>query len=147
MHIFKLLAPAALALSMLCVPAFAASDPAHFLITPAFMKKMEAAKADMKGVQKNIRDDDDDDDDSEQTIESAIAKIEKDPQARAMLAKHGLTSREVALASFAMLHAGMYVAMEKSMDKAKAAQAYAGYTKEQKANIELMRTYAAQARK
>jgi hypothetical protein len=152
MNFLKLAAPLALSLSLLAAtpaPAFAADDASRFLITPAFIKKMEAVQADSEGHKRITEDEDDSDDgdNSKQTIDSAIKKIEKDPRARAMLAKHGITAREMVLASYAMLHAGMYVAMENSMDKVKGAQLYATYTKEQKANIALMRTYAAKGKK
>lgn len=151
MNLFKLAAPLALSLSLLATaPALAApaDEVANFVITPAFMKKLENAKKDPVSQKLEQRNEEDDDSDGkEQTIEGAIKKLDRDPQARALLAKHGISSREMVLASFAIMHAGFYVAMEKSMDKQKAAQTYNGYTKAQKANIALMRTYAAQEKK
>lgn len=150
MNLFKLAAPVALSLSMLLsAPAQAApvDEVANFVVTPALLKKLENAEKESKLLKRDDDDEDDDSDSGEQTVEGAIKRLERDPRARALLAKHGIGSREMVLASFAMLHAGFYVMMEKSMDKQKAAQAYKGYTKAQKANIALMRTYAAKDKK
>ena len=150
MNLFQLAAAVALSLSMLLsAPALAApaDEVANFVVTPALLKKLENAERESKLLKRDNDDEDDDSDSGEQTVESAIKKLERDPRARALLAKHGISSREMVLASFAMLHAGFYVMMEKSMDKQKAAQAYNGYTKAQKANIVLMRTYAAKDKK
>jgi hypothetical protein len=71
-----------------------------------------------------------------------IRKLEATPGAKAALAKHGFTIPEFALAMAASLHAGMYVMFESAMDKKKAGELFNTYTKEQKANIVLMRTVA-----
>lgn len=73
--------------------------------------------------------------------------MEKDPKARAVLAKHGISRRELVLATFAMMHAGMYVSMVSMLDPKARSKALAGYTKKQKTNIALMRTFAAQKKK
>ncbi len=65
--------------------------------------------------------------------------IDKKPRARAVLAKHGLSSREFALTTLAMMHGGMFVALEPSMNKKQAAEMLASFTKEQRANIALLR--------
>ena len=86
---------------------------------------------------------DDDDTPEPQTVTELARALEKDKFAKAAMAKHGVSSREMASATFAMLHAAMYVMFEQSMDKKKAAQLLAGYTKEQQANVALVRsTYA-----
>lgn len=121
----------------LTAPAFAAKDAAHFLLTPALMHKLKAAEPDLKKLEQM---DDKDDDGSGESPEAFIKAIDKHPGAKATLAKHGLSSRDYAYAAHAMLHAGMYVATEKLMDKKKGDALFASYTKEQKANIAFMRT-------
>lgn len=145
----QLFAVLAISLSLLTAPAVAKVDKdaeaaSHFQLTPAFLQKMKNAEKDMKSVGKD-EDRDDDDGDNDSSIDGIIRKIEKNPKARAMLAKHNIAPREMALATYAMLHAGMWVATESVMDKKKAATSYAALTKEQKANIELMRTFAKSA--
>lgn len=139
MKIHHMLAAATLALAI-SAPSFAISDKEAdtFLLTPALLQKMQKAEPDLKAL--NIRDDSETDE--ENTVDDIIKTIDKHPRAKAVLAKHGLSSKEIALASVAMIHAGMYVALESSMDKKGAAQLMASYTPQQKANIALMRTMA-----
>ena len=157
MTFIKIAAPVVLALSLclslslsLCLslslsllfaaPARAAEDASRFLLTPALMQQLKAAESDMKAAQKaQTEDAPETAEAAEPTIESTIARLEKDPSTRAILAKHGLTTRELVLASFAMLHAGMYISIEKTVDQAKGAELYTRYTTEQKANIALIR--------
>lgn len=138
MHLRHLVLPAALSMA-LSSPVFAAEDASRFLLTPALMQKLKAAEPDLKKL-KAV--DEQDDDDGAESIEEYMKAIDRHPGAKAVLARHGLTSRDVAYAAHAMLHAGMYVAMEKLMDKKKGDALFASYTKEQKANIALMRTMA-----
>jgi hypothetical protein len=138
MHLRHLILPAALSMA-LSVPALAAEDASHFLLTPALMQKMKAAEPDLKKLKGS---EDRDDEQSAESIEDFMKAIDRHPGARAVLARHGLSSRELAFATHAMLHAGMYVAMEKLMDKKKGDALFASYTKEQKANIAFMRSMA-----
>ncbi|MFD2368002.1 hypothetical protein [Pseudoduganella sp. GCM10020061] len=139
MKLTHFLAAATLALAV-SAPALAVSDKDAdtFLLTPALFEKMKKAEPELKAL--NIKDDSESDEES--TVDDIIKSIERHPKAKAVLAKHGLTSKEVALASVAMIHAGMYVALESQMDKKGAADLMAGYTREQRANIALMRTMA-----
>lgn len=141
MKLTTFLAAAALALAV-SSPALAVSDKdaETFLLTPALLAKIKKAEPELKAL--NIDDDTEDEEDSESTVNDIIQTIDKHPRAKAVLAKHGLSSKEMALASVAMLHAGMYVMLEGQMDKKGAAQLMASYTRQQKANIALMRTMA-----
>lgn len=65
--------------------------------------------------------------------------IDAHPKAKAVLAKHGMTSMEYSLAVHALFAAGFYLGFESGMDKKKAASLYASYPKERQANIELLR--------
>ena len=139
MTCIKIAAPIALSLSLLfAAPVFGAEDASRFLLTPALMQKLKAAETDLKAAQKP--DAADAPGEAEPTIEGTIAKLEQDPSTRAILDQHALTTRELVLASFAMLHAGLYISIEKTVDQAKNAELYKRYTTEQKANIALIRS-------
>ena len=142
MTFLKLLFSATL---LLAAPVYAAEDASRFLLTADLMQKLKSAETDMKALHKP--DQPVEAAAPEPTIESAIAKLENDPETRTILAKHGLSTRDLVLASFAMLHAGMYVSMEQSIDKKKSTNLLKGYTKEQKANIALVRAMVTQTKK
>lgn len=135
-HIFAALL---LSFTMAAGTAHAADDASSFLLTPALMNKMKAIEADVK-KQKGGKEDDDEDAANPETVADLARTLDKDKVVKAVLAKHGVSSREMASATFAMMHAGMYVMFEQSMDKKKAAQLLAGYTKAQQANVALVRS-------
>ncbi|MGB9992216.1 hypothetical protein [Pseudoduganella rhizocola] len=135
-HLFSALL---LAACVAATPAHAADDASNFLLTPALMNKMKAIDAEVK-KQKGGKEDDDEDAVNPETVADLAREFEKDKVAKAVLAKHGVSSREMASATFALMHAGMYVMFEQSMDKKKAAQLLAGYTKAQQANVALVRS-------
>lgn len=138
MNLSPLLAAAGLALCMTCSgAALAAADPSRFLLTPALMTKMKTLEAETAKTAEH--EDDGDDAAGVRTVEDLQRKIDGTPALRQLLARHGLTSREYAMAMFAALHAGMHVGFENAMGKKGAADAMAGYTKEQRANVDLIR--------
>ncbi len=134
----SLLAPAALACALLLSsPARGADDAAHFQLNAAMMAKLKAAEADLRLLPKagatapEV--------DPGQSIEAAIAKLEQDKPTIAVLAKHGLSGRELVLSAHALLHAGTFVSQEGSMDAKQGNTLYLSYTREQRANIDLVR--------
>ena len=125
-------------------PAVAAEDPSHYLLSPALIDKLKAAEADMKAQHLPEQAEAESAPDAGgNRIDAAIGGIDRDPKMLAVLAKHGLTSRDLVLSAHALLHAGMYVASEKTRNKKKTADPYSGYTTEQKANIAVVRAFAA----
>lgn len=134
------LKPLLLALSLLCAPAVAAEDASRFQLSPAIMQKLMSAEADMKMLR---RPDDEKTDegaiDKDKSVEAAIRRIEADPKTTAVLAKHGLSSRDLVLSTHALYHAGMYLSTEGAMDRKKSEQLFNSYTSEQKANIDMIR--------
>ena len=114
-------------------------DPAHFRLTPALLDRMNAVAAELQDTPEVDADDDEDeqDDDAAESVDDIARKLDAQPEVRAALARHQLSSQEYVSATFAALHAGMYLAMEKSADP----QALASFTPEQRANIEAMRSY------
>ncbi len=139
MNTFKYLVPVALACTLVfSIPAHAADDASHFQLNAAMMAKLKAAEADMKLLPKPEAEAPEVDPD--QSIDAAIRKIEKDKQTIAVLAKHGLTGRELVLSAHALLHAGTFVSMESTIDQKKGSEMYKSYTREQQANIDLVRS-------
>ena len=130
------LAAALLALSLCSTPSFAADPEEHFVLTPALLAKIKAAAPELKKLEKE---DEEDDGKDELSVDDYVKAIEAQPRARAVLAKHGIGTREFALSTFALVHAGMFVSMESMMDKKQAAEMMGKFTKEQKANIALLR--------
>jgi hypothetical protein len=122
---------------LLSVPAHAADDPSHFQLTPALMQKLSAAEADMK--QLPAADAQPPEVDPAQSVDAAIRKMERDSATVAVLAKHGLTARDLVLAAHALLHAGTFVSIEKTTEPKAASDMLDSYTKEQRANIALVR--------
>jgi hypothetical protein len=117
----------------------AAEPEERFLLTPALLAKLKAATPDIKKLEKA---DDEQDEGKEGRNLSAtdfIKVLDKEPRARAVLAKHGLSTREFAMSTYAMMHAGMFVALEPSMNKKQAAEMLSGFTREQQANVALLR--------
>lgn len=130
----------ALAAVALCAHALAqaAPDPARFPLTPALLQKIKAADADYRKQAPQKTGDDDEGDDDE-TVEQIARKVERDPALKAVLARQGLSATDYALTVHATLHAAAFLLFEKSVDKQKTAALLAGYTPQQKANIELLR--------
>ena len=123
--------------ALLCGPARAAEDPSHFQLTQTLVDKLKAAETDMKMLQKP--DEPAQPADADTSIDAAIRKIDQDAPTTAVLAKHGLTSRDLVLSAHALLHAGTFVSLEPTMDKKASTALYQGYTSEQRANIDLVR--------
>ena len=138
MNKFQCLLPAALACALLFAnPAHAAEDASRFQLNAAMMAKLKAAEADLKQLPKP--DADAPEVDPDQSIDAAIKKIEKDKPTIAVLAKHGLTGRELVLSAHALLHAGTFVSAKSTVDQKKGSAMYQSYTREQQANIDLVR--------
>lgn len=137
MKMTRLFAAAFVAL-LLCASHAGAADPEErFLLTPALLTKLKAAAPELKKLDKKEREDEDEKDNP--SAEEYARLIDKEPRARAILARHGMSSREFALSTYAMMHAGLFVGLEPTMNKKQAAEMLAKFTKEQRANIDLLR--------
>lgn len=136
---------AALLLAVLSPLAIAADEAAQFRLTPALLDKLDAIDAEGEKLRQLRGDDEDEDDDDEgdlddiASVDAFVARIEGDPEARAILARHGVKPREFALAAMAILQAGTWLAFEGAMKKGDAERMLAGFTPAQRANIELLR--------
>jgi hypothetical protein len=133
--------------------AIAAPDPAQFRLTDSLLQRINTVNQELKKAghvqDKDDEDEDDDDDEDddasdakrkkEESIEGIAAKVEKHPEIKAALARHGLTPTDYALATHALLHAAMFVMFEKSMDPQKAKDLLGTYTPVQRGNIDVVR--------
>lgn len=118
-------------------PALAAgpADPARFRLTPALLDRMEALRSAAETMGKAT----DDVDVETGSVQELARELEADPRVRSLLARHGVTSTDYATGVFAVLHAGLFLAMASAANPAQQASAMASFTPEQRANIELMR--------
>lgn len=139
MKMTRLFAAAFVAL-LLCASHARAADPEErFLLTPALLAKMKAAGPELKKLEKDDEEEQDDGKSNNLSAEEFARVLDKESRAKAILARHGLSTREFALTTYAMLHAGMFVGLEPTMNKKQAAEMLAKFTKEQRANVELLR--------
>ncbi|WP_036595456.1 hypothetical protein [Ottowia thiooxydans] len=111
------------------------TDPARFRLTPALLERMNAVEAELKQSGAANKQNDDNDDADAESVQDIARKLDAQPHIRAALARQKLSSTEYVSAGLAALHAGMYLAVEKSADP----RAAASLTPEQRANIEVMR--------
>lgn len=134
---------AALLMMALAPLAVAADDAAQFRLTAALLDRLDAIQAEGEKLKADdAGDEDEDDGDDEDDIEDTdtfVKRIEGDPRLRALLARHGVTARDFALAAQALVHAGTFLAFEGALDKQGIERATAGFTAAQRANIELLR--------
>lgn len=140
MNKFKKILPAALACVLLfSAPVHAADDASHYVLSMTLLEKLKAAENEMKLLPQPTPEAPGANPD--QSLEAAILKIEKDAPMSAVLAKHGLTGRDLVMSGHALLHAGTFVSMEnqETIDKKQGADLYQRYTREQQANIDLLR--------
>ncbi|GAB3096996.1 hypothetical protein GCM10027287_48600 [Bordetella muralis] len=116
------------------------ADPASFALTPAMLERMAAVTVELGTVQlagDGDADDDDDDSDDAESVEGLARRLDAQPEVRAALARHGLSSQQYVAATLAVLHAGMYLAVEQSAGP----QALASFTSQQRDNIEVVRAH------
>lgn len=137
MKLSRLFTAAFIALLLCSTHASAADPEERFLLTPALLAKLKAAAPELKKIEKKESGDEDEKDDP--SAEEYARILDREPRARAILAKHGMSTREFALSTYALMHAGMFVGLEPSMNKKQAAEMQAQFTREQRANIALLR--------
>jgi len=129
----RLIATFVLALCV-AVPVAAQTDFKRHALTADVVREyraagLELAKLAYKG----------DDQREEMTVDEFVKELDATPGAKPILDKHGLTSRTYALTTMSLVHAGIYLAMEPTVDKDKARQLFKSYPPETRANIELPR--------
>jgi hypothetical protein len=139
----RIAAVALLALSLCASLARAGSPDEHFVLTPALVQKVKAAANDLGNLKPQTEAEEAEDDkhrkNGELPVEYFIQAMEKKPGVKARLAKQGLAPKEFGLSYYALVHGAMYLAMESAVDKKSAAEMMGKFTKEQQANIALLR--------
>jgi len=126
MTLTRLFAAAFVALLLCASHAGAAEPEERFLLTPGLLAKLKAAAPEIKKLEK---DHEDDKDDGNLSAEEFARVLDKDARVRTILARHGMSTREFALSSYAMMHAGMFVGLEPTMNKKQAAEILASFTR------------------
>lgn len=137
MKLTRLFAAAFIAL-LLCATHARAADPEElFVLTPALLAKLKAVGPELKKLDKKERDDENEKNDP--TAEEYARMLDKEPRVKAILARHGMSTREFALVIYATMHASMFIGLEPMMNKKQAAEMQAQFTQQQRANIALLR--------
>lgn len=120
----------------LAAPAFA-EDFTRYALTVSTLQKVQSASKEIeKKVGKRYENSKNDDDMDAAKFAKFVDSV---PEARPILARHGLSSKDFAYASFAMMEAGLYLMLEPAADKKEAARLLASYPAETRANIELLK--------
>lgn len=144
-HMIRTGIAALLAVSLTIAPAFASTPDDHYVLSAAVVQKLKTAnnamaRADVpEDTPAQEKEDDKYRVKGELPVERFILSIERRPQAKALVLKHGFTPKEFGLATYAMLDAVMHLTYEKMASKDDVAKQYAKLTKEQQANIALLR--------
>lgn len=129
----------------LCAGAHAGTPDDHFLLSPALIQKVKAANAALEKAElpEQTEEEEKEDDkyrkNGELPVERFILSVEKRPVAKNIVAKQGLSPKEFGLASYALVDASLYLTHEAMAGKAEAAKMQARLTREQQANIALVR--------
>lgn len=140
-HLLTLLAAFAI-FATAAEPVFAQADASHYVLTDATLDRLKAAQAEIAQSGATLNDDLSGTD----SVDEMARKIGANESVKAALAKQGLTPTDCALSVMAALHASLYLAAELRGDTTLAAGMMAGYTPEQRANIDLLKKRAAAAR-
>lgn len=117
--------------------AYGAEDFQRHALTVSMVEKHRAASKDLEKASKGKELVDGDRD--IQNTDEFVRELEIIPGVKPILSRHGMSTREFALTTLALFQAGLYLAMESSMDKKKKAELLASYPTQMRANIELLR--------
>ena len=112
------------------------------MLTPALVQKTKAvtrAVGDLKQSKAEENEDDKHRKDGMLPVEYFIRSMEAKPEVKAQLARQGLSAKEFGLSLYAITHGALYLGMETAVDKKAAAEMMGKFTKEQQANIALLR--------
>jgi hypothetical protein len=138
----RLAAATVLAVSLNGAPARAGTPDEHVVLTAAMVQKVKAAARDLGKAMQTEAEEKEDDRHRENgmlPVEYFIKSIEAKPGVKAKLAKQGLSPREFGLSWYALAHGALYLGMEPAVDKKTAAETMSKFTREQQANIALLR--------
>jgi hypothetical protein len=138
----RIAAAALLAFLLSAAPAWAGTPDEHFVLTPGLVQKVKAVTREVGDLKQSEAEENEDDKHRKNgmlPVEYFIRSVEAKPQVKAQLAKQGLSAKEFGLSFYALVHGAMYLAMETAVDRKAAAEMMGKFTKEQQANIALLR--------
>jgi hypothetical protein len=138
----RLAAATVLAFALSAAPAWAGTPDEHVVLTAATVQKVRMAIRDIGKMEQTEAEEKEDD--KHRTngllpVEQFIRSMESKPGVKAKLSKQGLSPKEFGMSYYALAHGAMYLGMEPALDKKGAAEMMAKFTKEQQANIALLR--------
>jgi hypothetical protein len=131
-----------LAFLLSAAPAWADTPDEHVVLTAAMVQKVKSAARDIGKLEQTGAEEKEDDKhrkNGELPVEQFIRSIEAKPGVKAKLSKHGLSAKEFGMTYYALAHGAMYLGVEPALDKKGAAEMMAKFTREQQANIALLR--------
>jgi hypothetical protein len=131
-----------LAFLLSAAPAWAGTPDEHVVLTAAMVQKVKSAARDIGKLEQTEAEEKEDDKhrkNGELPVEQFIRSIEAKPGVKAKLSKHGLSAKEFGMTYYALAHGAMYLGVEPALDKKGAAEMMAKFTREQQANIALLR--------
>jgi hypothetical protein len=131
-----------LAFLLSAAPAWAGTPDEHVVLTAAMVQKVKSAARDIGKLEQTEAEEKEDDKhrkNGELPVEQFIRSIETKPGVKAKLSKHGLSAKEFGMTYYALAHGAMYLGVEPALDKKGAAEMMAKFTREQQANIALLR--------
>ena len=138
----RLAAATVLAISLSVAPAWAGTPDEHVVLTAATVQKIRSAIRDIGDMEQTEAEDKEDDKHRKNgllPVEYFIRSMEAKPGVKAKLSKQGLSPKEFGMSYYALAHGAMYLGMEPALDKKRAAEMMAKFTREQQANIALLR--------
>ena len=139
----RLAAATVLAFTLSAAPAWAADTPdEHVVLTAAMVQKVRSAVRDIGKMDQTEAEDKEDDKHRKNgmlPVEYFIRSMEAKPGVKAKLSKQGLSPKEFGMSYYALAHGAMYLGMESALDKKSAAEMMTKFTREQQANIALLR--------
>jgi hypothetical protein len=138
----RLAAATVLAFALSAAPAWADTPDEHVVLTVATVQKVRMAIRDIGKMEQTEAEDKEDDRHRKNgmlPVEHFIRSMEAKPGVKAKLLKQGLSPREFGMSYYALAHGAMYLGMEPALDNKGAAEMLAKFTKEQQANIALLR--------
>ena len=138
----RLAAATVLAFALSAAPAWADTPDEHVVLTAAMVQKVRSAVRDIGKMEQTEAEDKEDDKHRKNgmlPVEQFIRSMEAKPGVKAKLSKQGLSPKEFGMTYYALAHGAIYLGTEALMGKKAAAETMAKFTKEQQANIALLR--------
>jgi hypothetical protein len=138
----RLAAATVLAFALSAGPAWADTPDEHVVLTAAMVQKVKSAIRDIGKMEQTEAEEKEDDKHRKNgmlPVEQFIRSMEAKPGVKAKLSKQGLSPKEFGMTFYALTHGAIYLGTEPLLDKKAAAEMLAKFTREQQANIALLR--------